>query len=235
MSTTPGLPGMGRLPNVPAEIDALRKHFPDLTLLDGTNGDSSAPVKATVLAGLADHPIAHFSCHGHSDPSDPSRSRLLLLDHERDPFTIESLGPVALDNAQLAYLSACSTASPLAIGLLDESVHLASAFQIAGFPHVISTLWEINDLLAVTVADDFYTHLRDETGHLDTDRAAHAIHRAVLNARDGKDGRIRNPFLWASYIHVGTLFVVWTRQLRIQPANSLRRARGPEHGDCLMN
>lgn len=238
LPATPGLPGMGRLPNVPAEIGALRKHFGDLTLLADDRQGSASPVKANVLAELACHPIAHFSCHGHSDPSDPSRSRLLLLDHERDPFTIESLGPVALDNAQLAYLSACSTGSPAAIGLLDESVHLASAFQIAGFPHVISTLWEIDDRLSVTVADDFYAHLRDESGRLDTSRSAHAIHRAVRAARggeSGESGRIRNPFLWASYVHVGALFVIFTRQLRIKPAEPVRRTRGPDHGDRLMH
>lgn len=235
MPATPGLPGMGRLPNVPAEIDALRKHVGDLTLLADDPRGAALPVKANVLAELAGHQIAHFSCHGHSDPSDPSRSRLLLLDHERDPFTIDSLGPVALDNAQLAYLSACSTGSPAAIGLLDESVHLASAFQIAGFPHVISTLWEIDDRLSVTIADDFYAHLRDEAGRLDTSRAAYAIHRAVRTARIGANGRIRNPFLWASYVHVGALFVILTRQFRIKPAEPVRRARRPDHGERLVH
>jgi CHAT domain-containing protein len=43
--------------------------------------------------------------------------------------------------------------------LLDESIHLASAFQLAGFPHVIATLWQTGDSAAVQVAEDFYIHV----------------------------------------------------------------------------
>jgi len=40
----------------------------------------------------------------------------------------------------LAYLSACSTAVT-GPELADESVHIVSAFQLAGYQHVIGTLW----------------------------------------------------------------------------------------------
>lgn len=209
MPTTPGIPGLGRLPSVPDEIRMLRGYFPELTVLVGAEEaiekGRAAPTKDNVLARLADHPVAHFSCHGHSDQSDPSRSRLLLQDHERDPFTAASLGPVALDQAQLAYLSACSTAATRPLALLDESIHLASAFQIAGFRHVISTLWEIEDRSSVRVADDFYGHLRGDDGTFDVDRAAHSLHRAIRAARDATDaaGRPRHPFFWASHVHIG--------------------------------
>ena len=93
--------------------------------------------------------IAHFACHGYTDPADPSQSRLLLHDHRRDPLTVAALAPLALDHAHLAYLSACSTARATDTRLLDEAIHLATAFQLAGFPHVIGTLWEINDAIAV--------------------------------------------------------------------------------------
>lgn len=206
MPTTPGMPGLGRLPSVPDEIRMLRGYFPDLTVLVGAGeaveNASAAPTKDNVLARLADHPVAHFSCHGHSDQSDPSHSRLLLQDHQRDPFTAASLGPVALDRAQLAYLSACSTAATRPLALLDESIHLASAFQIAGFRHVISTLWEIEDRSSVRVADDFYGQLRTADGTFDVDQAAHSLHRATRAARDSATAT-RHPFFWASYVHIG--------------------------------
>lgn len=209
MPTTPGIRGLGRLPAVPDEIRMLRRYFPDLTVLVGAGeaieNATAEPTKSTVLGRLADHPVAHFSCHGHSDQSDPSRSRLLLQDHQSNPFTAASLGPVALDQAQLAYLSACSTAATRPLALLDESIHLASAFQIAGFRHVISTLWEILDESSVRVADDFYGHLRGSDGAFDVDRAAHSLHRATRAARDTIDanGRPQHPFFWASYVHIG--------------------------------
>ena len=45
-------------------------------------------------------PIAHFACHGFSDPDDPSKSLLLLHDHDSAPLTVASLAPVNLDQAQ---------------------------------------------------------------------------------------------------------------------------------------
>jgi CHAT domain-containing protein len=210
MPTTPGLPDLGPLPNVPREIEALASHFAALTVLNeatAPEGSLSAPIKSIVLSEMLRHPVAHFACHGHSDSEDPSRSLLLLRDHANDPLTAGSLGPVALEEAQLAYLSACSTASTLSTGLLDESIHLASAFQIAGFPHVISTLWEIGDKISVQVANDFYAGLCLEGGVFDSRRAPYALHQAIRAARIVEDDSgvctVRHPFLWASYIHVG--------------------------------
>ncbi|MFF1980648.1 CHAT domain-containing protein, partial [Streptomyces sp. NPDC058198] len=217
MPTTPGLPHHGRLNHVSAEAEILRRHLPSTVLLrepdpdpDGHPANSlpSRPTKAAVLDHLPHCPIAHFACHGASHPTDPSQSRLLLHDHENDPLTVASLTPVRLDHAQLAYLSACRTAAIDTANLADEAIHLTSAFQLAGFPHVVGTLWEIDDQIAVTVADTFYTHLRTPDGTIDTSRAARALHQAVRSVRDGHDlpgrlNRTRTPFLWAAYLHAG--------------------------------
>ncbi len=205
MPTTPGLPGQGRLPNVPAETAMLQTRLPHPHLLaePGTTADLSAqqtPTKATVLAHLNSRAIAHFACHGYSDPSDPSRSQLLLHDHASDPLTVAALAPVALDRARLAYLSACSTALTADTTLLDEAIHLTSAFQLAGFPHVIGTLWQANDELAIDIAENFYTALASDNGVLDTSRATHALHQAVRKARDRYP---ITPSLWAAHIHAG--------------------------------
>ena len=68
-----------------------------------------------------------------------------------------------LDDAELAFLSACSTARP-GCRLTDEAIHLASAFQLAGYRHVIGTLWPIGDQHAVDIADDIYTALTANGG-----------------------------------------------------------------------
>ncbi|MEV5750751.1 CHAT domain-containing protein [Actinoallomurus sp. NPDC052308] len=207
MPTTPGLPGQGRLEQVPREAALVHAHLPRPLLLaePGTPGDVAAsaqevPTKAVVLAHLPGRTIAHFACHGFTHPTDPSKSLLLLHDHRDDPLNVASLASVVLDHAQLAYLSACSTALTAEVTLLDEAIHLTSAFQLAGFPHVIGTLWQINDALAVTVADAFYTALRTSDGTLDTARSAHALHHAVRAARDAFPA---TPSLWAAYLHAG--------------------------------
>ncbi|MBB4934416.1 hypothetical protein F4561_005236 [Lipingzhangella halophila] len=214
MPTTPDLDGQAALPYAADEAAAARRHLPSATVLctpdpDAADGDPTVvPTKARVLQRLPECAIAHFACHGTTDPDAPSHSRLLLSDHAQDPLTVASLGPVRLDEARLAYLSACNTAAIHDTDLLDEAIHVASAFQLAGFPHVVGTLWEINDRIAVTVADSFYTHLRGPNGNLDPDRAAYALHSAVRAVRDGADlpqgyDRTKVPSLWAAYLHTG--------------------------------
>ncbi|MEO3749412.1 CHAT domain-containing protein [Streptomyces sp. B6B3] len=214
MPTTPGLPGHGRLHHAAAEAEILHRHLPRTVLLrepdpaSPPSSSPSTPTKTSVLGHLPTCSIVHFACHGASHPTDPSQSLLFLHDHESDPLTVASLAPVRLDHAQLAYLSACRTAAIDAAVLADEAIHLTSAFQLAGFPHVVGTLWEIDDQTAVTVADAFYTCLRAPDGTINTSRAAWALHHAVRGLRDGHDlpaqlDRTRVPFLWAAYLHAG--------------------------------
>ncbi|MET9735072.1 CHAT domain-containing protein [Streptomyces sp. NPDC006458] len=202
MPTTPGI--AGRLAHVPTEAEALCALLPVPTLLTAPdNGEPSThrlPTRANVLAQLPDCSISHFACHGASHPGDPSKSLLLLHDHATAPLTVASLAPVRLDHARLAYLSACGTASTAAAELADEAIHLTSAFQLAGFPHVIGTLWKINDAVAVDIAERFYTGLYTDDAELDTGRAARALHDALRAARSRLP---RTPSLWAAHIHAG--------------------------------
>jgi len=161
---------------------------------------AGVPTKPAVLARLPQCSIAHFACHGITHSDDPSQSRLLLSDHESDPLTVTSLVPVNLERARLAYLSACGTAFTVKGSLLDEAIHRTSACQLAGFPHVVGTLWDINDAVSAEVAAMFYTGLRTEDRSLDTSRAALALHGAVRSLRERY---FNTPSMWAAYIHAG--------------------------------
>jgi CHAT domain-containing protein len=203
MPTTPDLPASS-LPFAAHEAALLADRLPAPVMLsEPVPGQAfdTVPTRDTVLKHLPDCTIAHFACHATHDPADPSRSRLLLHDHATAPLTVASLAPLRLQRAHLAYLSACSTAFH-GTALLDESIHLASAFQLAGFPHVIATLWQIPDPIAPTVADAFYTRLRSgsDTTTLDPTRAAHALHDATRTLRAQRPDR---PSLWAAYVHAG--------------------------------
>ncbi|MBT3150005.1 CHAT domain-containing protein [Streptomyces sp. CHD11] len=205
MPTTPGLPHEGRLDFIRDEVATVQGHLSECVLLEesGTGGEipeSRLPTKANVLSELRSCSIVHFACHGDSHPIDPSQSLLLLHDHADDPFTIASLGAVQLGGAELAYLSACRTAAIDVPALANEAIHLTTAFQLAGFPQVIGSLWEINDESAVIVADSFYTQLHTSDNVLDTRRAAEALHNAVRAVRDANP---RIPSFWAAYLHSG--------------------------------
>ncbi|KOG06805.1 CHAT domain-containing protein [Streptomyces viridochromogenes] len=213
MPTTPGLPQGGPLRHVEAEAEAVTRVLPDpLVLIEpdpdqvpGADGSplpgSPLPTRELVLAELPGRAVVHFACHGDYDHRDPSASRLLLHDHEHSPLTVGSLVGTDLEGAQLAYLSACHTALNAAERLLDESLHLAGAFQLAGFPGVVGTLWMVDDEVAVDIAEDFYCALFDTRGGtLDLGRAAHALHRA---ARRQRDLYPRTPSLWAAHLYTG--------------------------------
>ncbi|MEV6393541.1 CHAT domain-containing protein [Streptomyces sp. NPDC051907] len=207
MPTTPGLPGEGRLHHVRDEAAVVASHLTDSdTLIEPElphslpSGVDGHPTRAKVLDRLPAYSVAHFACHGTSFAGDPSQSHLLLHDHATAPFTVAALAPYLLDNTDLAYLSACDTALSTNAELIDESIHLAAAFQLAGYPQVIGTLWEINDHHAVDMAGSFYSGLRDENGTVDPKRAARALHDATVAARNALP---ETPSLWAAYIHVG--------------------------------
>ncbi|GGS80917.1 CHAT domain-containing protein [Streptomyces cinerochromogenes] len=189
MPTTPGLD---------APLDCAGREADLLKALLPASLHLSAPTSAQVMTHVADYPIVHFACHALCHPTDPSHSTLLLADHEGAPMTVRRLNTLHLQQGQLAYLSACSTAATAADPLLDEAIHLTSAFQLAGFPHVIGTLWQVNDAAALRVATAFYGHLVEtEAG---PDDAALALHRTLRSLRDQYPRLVST---WAAHLHTG--------------------------------
>jgi tetratricopeptide (TPR) repeat protein len=185
--------GQQPLPHAGAEIDAVIGHLDDHIVLAD---DGLVPTRDAVLSRLVDHAVVHFACHGVSDPTDPSTSRLLLAG---GGLTVADLNTADLRTAELAYLSACETSAIRHPGLIDEAIHLASACQLAGFPHVIGTLWDVDDQVAAEIASAFYTGLRSGRT-IETGRAARSLHDAVRAVRDRFP---HTPSLWAAYLHTG--------------------------------
>ena len=140
--------------------------------------------KKDVLTHLRTCKIFHFAGHGLSHNSDPSRSCLLLEDWEGNPLTVRDLRDHKLQENPpfLGYLSACSTGTNMVNDLVDEGIHLVSAFQLAGFRHVIGTLWEVSDSYCVDIAASLYKTISEE-GMTDL-TICRGLHRAVRALRD---------------------------------------------------
>lgn len=163
------------------------------------------PILETVLEELPKHDIIHFSCHGDFDLVDPSSSALRLSSrhdlNEASFLTVRDLAALNHENSQVVYLSACSTAKSSVPELIDEMIHIASAFQIAGFPHVIGTFWEVSDNAACQISPEFYKILSQQSTRQDSRiDAAYALHVAL------KDYRAWNPqdaLSWSAFIHMG--------------------------------
>jgi len=151
----------------------------------------STPHKDDVLKHVQACRVFHFAGHGQSDPDELSRSCLLLEDWKTNPLTVGDLRDHRLQKTapSLGFLSACSTGSNKIDKLPDEGIHLVSAFQLAGFRHVVGTLWEVSDQHGVDVARLLYETMSDE-GMIDV-AVCRGLHRATRALRDGQSGRDR--------------------------------------------
>lgn len=157
----------------------------------------------TVLDALPAHPVVHFACHAVSEWGAPGRSGLLLSDAGGGGtarLTVDAISSRHIADAELAYLSACSTTLTNQ-RLADESVHITAGFMLCGYRHVIGTLWPVDDTAAQEIAVDFHTHLAGYGGTGPrTAGSAYALH---LAQHRGRAKRPWAPSLWAAHLHTG--------------------------------
>lgn len=202
LASMPTTPGRQPLSFVKGEIDIIDKLLPqsiERNILD-------LPDKAKLIESMESSTVAHLACHGEMNCLNPSKSLILLSDWETDPFLVTEMAKMNLEGAELSYLSACHTAN--SIKLLDEGIHMTSAFQLAGFPRVVGTLWEVEDKYCPIVAECFYASMVTCESALDFTASARALHHAVRKVREllriEEGSKIfDNPLVWASWIHVG--------------------------------
>ena len=190
----PQTPGATDLPGAETEASDLAGRFSDSTRLSGPSATHAAVTEA-----MEKHLWAHFACHGVQELLAPSRGRLRLHD---EPLTIPQLMALRLNSPSFAFLSACETYRS-GIVIPDEGITLASALQLAGYQHVIATLWQIG-ITASDIARHVYDQIltqTDGTTDLDADDAAAALRTAILTLLAESPGV--PPLYWAAYIHTG--------------------------------
>ncbi|KAL5319062.1 hypothetical protein ACEPPN_014132 [Leptodophora sp. 'Broadleaf-Isolate-01'] len=170
-------PGNEALPFATKEVAMVRDLCRSMSLQPTEPGCRKQDIKSN----LPDCKIFHFAGHGGTDEYDASNSRLIMEDStlrvaellemnllERSPF--------------LAYLSACGTGRIKDERSTDESIHLISAFQLAGFRHVVGTLWEVKDELCVDMARITYEGMRD--GGMTDESVCRGLHQASRMLRN---------------------------------------------------
>lgn len=85
---------------------------------------------------------------------------------------------------------------------------MAGACQLAGFPSVVGTLWQVSDEFCAALVGCFYRSILDDHGKLDYRQVANGLHFSLRKVREDaqKAWHSRQPddaWLWAPYIHVG--------------------------------
>lgn len=202
--TMPTTPGHKSLSGVDREKAAIEQACKGTFSCD----ELRLPTADQVLERIPQSDITHFACHGASDRTNPLESYLLLQKGEKEKLVVDRLTVSRISRVPtqrrrwIAFLSACSTAEVKATELADEALHLASAFQLVSFTHVIGSLWSADDDVCTRMAELFYSDLcqKCQTGISDY-IVSSALRNAVLQIRSVFP---RNPELWAQFVHFGT-------------------------------
>ncbi|ORX97025.1 CHAT domain-containing protein [Clohesyomyces aquaticus] len=203
--------GIGKLPNLPEvkkEARTLCSLLPkpeQMTTLD-------RPTVSKAIEAIKENDVVHLACHGVAVLRNPTRSYLALAKSVNGTETIDRLYVRQILETKagaggIAFLSACHTADTDP-NLGDEAIHMATAFQMAGFSHVVGTMWNTRNRACRDITTYFYENIfkgaqRVETitDSLELD-VAKALHDAVQRfAKTGQ--KWRNPLLWASFSHFG--------------------------------
>ncbi|MGH4010558.1 MAG: CHAT domain-containing protein [Pseudonocardiaceae bacterium] len=187
MVSVPNAPGADRLRWAQQEMSAALGMSNVRFLSDGD------ATRQEVMAAIPAYQWVHFACHGYTDLTRPSNSYLVLQDHTEQRLTVQDISGLRLRGGQLVFLSACGAARTSG-DLADEAIHLASSFQIAGYPHVVAPLWSVNDRYANQVTKMFYDALANQNC------IATAVHRAT---RELRQSSLNEPWWWGAHIHMG--------------------------------
>ncbi|MFI5821250.1 CHAT domain-containing protein [Streptomyces rishiriensis] len=197
----PHAPGKPSLPRAVREAEFLESCFVERhTSLLGPKA-----TRVNVREAVTRHAWVHFACHGEQNASLPTRVRLegprasgplnSGLGLHDGLLTAADIADLRPDDAEFAFLSACKTA----LGGGDEGINLVNAMHLAGYRHVIGTLWSVPDPVMGRLVKDFH-HRSSSDGRFRPDTSARALHGAVQSLRQRFPG---HPSRWAPFVHTG--------------------------------
>ncbi|KAI0684979.1 CHAT domain-containing protein [Cytidiella melzeri] len=189
----PSTPNLPPIPMTKIEAKVVKSLFAEHT----TNLNQSDGTVDAVLRAMETHGWVHLACHGVQNPKDPMKSAFALYDGALELSTLMSK---SLPHAELAFLSACQTATGDE-KLPEEAVHLAAGMLSAGYKSVVGTMWSIDDYCAPIVAGRFYEVMREQIAAGGRLQPAYALHEAtkLLRERVGVDNFVK----WVPFVHFG--------------------------------
>lgn len=159
----------------------------------------SAATKKSFRENASNVGILHFGTHARLEDSNPLLSYLALTptgkSHDDGYLYAYELYNLPL-NANLSILTACETG----VGTYHEGegvMSLAHAFQYAGCPNVVYSLWQIDDKQSTWIIRSFYDHIDDEMAYAD------ALRHAKLHYLKSHTGELNAPYYWGGVVMTG--------------------------------
>jgi len=189
VGVTEAVQGFPALPNVGAELDALKSLLHSETLVDRQF------VASTLEKKLKEEQfsVVHVASHGEFG-NDVDKTFLLTFD---DKLSLDRLNEMVGvfrfrdDPLELLTLSACDTAA----GDDRAALGLAGMAIKAGARSALATLWNINDEASVDLVVDFYRELKDPS----ISRAV-ALQHAQLKLLNNP--RYEHPGFWSAFLMI---------------------------------
>ena len=175
------------LPNSKREVNAAIDSFGDRTTLSHQEATIAA-----VKAQLSKHAIAHFSCHGTANLTEPLNSGLLMSDGLLTLKDIFALNLAETGGLRLAVLSACETGLQ-GIENADEAIGLPTGLLQAGVAAVIASLWSVDDLSTMMLLTRFYDLWRTEG--LEISQALRQAQQWVRDTTNGEKAAYFKDFM----------------------------------------
>lgn len=143
--------------------------------------------------------ILHFGTHARLQDENPLKSYLALTPNAQSDddgylYAYELYNQPL--NANLSVLTACETG----LGAYREGegvMSLAHAFQYAGCPNVVYSLWQIDDKQSTWIIKSFYGYIEDEMAYAD------GLRKAKLDYLSNHTGELAAPYYWGGVVITG--------------------------------
>ncbi|MEA5464895.1 CHAT domain-containing protein, partial [Leptothoe sp. PORK10 BA2] len=170
------------------------------TMLGSTPLLGREATKTAILSYVSSASLLYFATHGIANPQNPLADSFLMFSSEQLEqgwWTAREVQNTKL-SADLAILSACQTG----LGQAHDAgmIGLARAFQIAGVPRVVMSLWNVDDQATSELMQRFVQYLVDAENSIDYLIPSEALRQAMLDIKQNHP----DPIKWAAFSLFGT-------------------------------
>ncbi|EPR73339.1 kinesin light chain-like protein [Winogradskyella psychrotolerans RS-3] len=177
-----------KLPKVSREINSILNIFDGVAYLNASKSDFENNAN--------DFNVLHLAMHSKIDEVHPEFSSLSFYGVDDNQLFISELYNETL-RANMVVLSACDTGS----GFYENGegvISLSRAFNYAGIPSTVMSLWKVDDEATATIMTYFYSHLK--CGEFKDE----ALKNAKLDYLENTDDELlKHPYYWSGFVITG--------------------------------
>ncbi|MFQ5604350.1 MAG: CHAT domain-containing protein [bacterium] len=181
------------LPHAELEVKAIAENFQNPLILTGAEASEKA-----FKARAPNYGFLHLATHNISDDKQPMYSKIILAQTEQqsEDGYLQTYEVYNLRlHAELVVLSGCNTG----LGKLSRGeglIGMTRAFQYAGVPSLVVSLWPVNDESTAELMKYFYRNIK---AGLPKNRALQKAKIELIHANDWR----RDPFYWGAFVLIG--------------------------------